>query len=612
MSSRIEAYGFVGNTRTAALISELGAIDWLCMPRFDSEACFAALLGVDQHGTWSIRPTARVHSREQRYRGETLILETDVVVAGGVVRLIEFMPVGERSEVIRIVQGLDGEVPMHMVLLPRFAYGAQKPWLTPVESGCQFVAGPDALVVRGPVAMHESDSGIVSNFTVKQGERVGLRMTWYPSNEPPPEVTADLDAELSACERFWLEWSARCAYEGEWRDAVVRSLITLKGLTYAPTGAVVAAPTLGLPEEIGGVRNWDYRFCWVRDATLTLHAMMLGGYIEEASAFRDWLLRAAAGSLKEMQIMYGIDGSRRLTEFELPWLPGYESSKPVRAGNAASEQFQLDIYGELLGAVYQARQLGLPPHPESFRTLEEVVRFVAAFWQQPDDGIWEVRGGRRHFTHSKVMAWVAIDRAARLLEANNGGGSSRWELLQWLYALRERIHEDVLQRGFHPGVNAFTQFYGSEVVDASVLIIPHLGFLPATDPRMRGTVDAVERTLLRDGFVLRYDTGHGVDGLAGDEGPFLACSFWLGDNYALTGQIDKAEELFERLLALRTPLGLLSEEYDTRRRRLIGNFPQGFSHLALISSAHILSVAKERLERGVAETRVGDRLQPHP
>jgi len=612
MSSRIESYGFVGNTRTAALISSAGAVDWLCMPRFDSEACFAALLGFDQHGTWSIRPTSRVRGRQQRYRGETLILETDLVIEGGAVRLIEFMPVGDRSEIIRIVEGLEGEVPMHMIVSPRFGYGADRPWLTPIDGGCQFVAGPDALVIRGPVAMHESDAGIVSNFTVKRGERVDLRLAWHPSNEARPAVIADADEELVACERFWLEWSGRCAYQGRWRDAVVRSLLTLKGLTYAPTGAVVAAPTLGLPEELGGVRNWDYRFCWVRDATLTLHALMLGGYIDEAGAFRDWLMRAAAGSPRGMQLMYKIDGARRLTEFELPWLPGYEASAPVRAGNAAYEQFQLDIYGELLGAAYQARQLGLPPHPDSFRTIEEVVRFVAGSWQRPDDGIWEVRGGRKHFTHSKVMAWVAIDRAARLLEESPKEEASRWELLQWLYALRERIHEDVMQHGFHRGVNSFTQSYGSEVVDASLLMIPLLGFLPATDPRMVGTVEAVERTLLRDGFVLRYDTGHGVDGLAGDEGAFLACSFWLCDNYALAGHIDKAEEMFERLLALRTPLGLLAEEYDPSRRRLIGNYPQGFSHLALISSAHTLSVVKDRLERAVAGKPEGDRPHPQP
>jgi GH15 family glucan-1,4-alpha-glucosidase len=599
MASRIEDYGFISSTQTGALISKTGALDWLCMPRFDSDACFAALLGFDRHGTWWIEPTAGVRRRRQRYRGDTLILESDIVCDGGSVRLTEFMPVpqarNERSEVIRMIDGVQGEVPMRMFLSTRFGYGANRPWAIRVEGGFRLVAGPDSIVLRGPIEMNASGADVVSYFPVKRGDRIGLTLTWYPSHEAEPEAS-DVDAELERCERFWLEWAGRCAYQGTWRDAVVRSLITLKGLTYAPTGAIVAAPTTGLPEDLGGVRNWDYRFCWVRDATLTLHAMMLGGYIDEAREFRDWLLRAAAGAPSEMQIMYKIDGSRRLTEYELPWLPGYEDSKPVRVGNAAYDQFQLDVYGELLGAVYQARQLGLPPHPESLRTLEEVVRFVARTWQQPDDGIWEVRGGRKHFTHSKVMAWVAIDRATRIIEQNGDNGGSHSELLQWLRALRERIHEEIMQRAFHPKVNAFTQHYGAEVVDASALLIPHSGLLPATDPRMLGTVAAVERTLLHDGLVLRYSTEHGVDGLAGSEGAFLACSFWLCDNYALSGQIEKAEELFEKLLALRTPLGLLSEEYDAARNRLVGNFPQGFSHLALISSANTIGLAKKNFQ----------------
>jgi GH15 family glucan-1,4-alpha-glucosidase len=600
MASHLEDYGFIGNTRTAALISKRGTLDWLCLPRFDSEACFAALLGFDEHGTWSIAPTIPVRERRQRYRGETLILETDVRCDGGTVRCTELMPIGERSDVIRIVEGIEGQVPMQMILAPRFGYGAHRPWATPVAGGFRYVAGRDALVARGPVALRESMGQVLSTFTVKKGDRIGFTLTWYPSHEPEP-APIDVEKELVRCERFWVEWSGRCAYQGGWRDAVVRSLITLKGLTYAPTGAIVAAPTMGLPEELGGVRNWDYRYCWVRDATLTLHALMLGGYTDEAAAFGDFLLRAVAGAPSEMQIMYTIDGARRMTEFELPWLPGYEDSRPVRAGNAAHDQFQLDIYGELLGAVYQARRLGLAPNPAASRTLAEVVRFVAGAWQRPDDGIWEVRGGRRHFTHSKVMAWMAVDRATRVLEQNRDRGDANAELVQWLRALRERIHEDVTQRGFDPKINAFTQYYGGSAVDASALLIPHVGFLPATDPRVTGTVAAVERTLLRDGLVLRYGTEHGVDGLAGSEGPFLACSFWLCDNYAFTGQIEKAEELFTRLLALRTPLGLLAEEYDTVHRRLIGNFPQGFSHLALIATANTLTIARDpRRDRSYA------------
>jgi GH15 family glucan-1,4-alpha-glucosidase len=591
MPSRIEDYGFIGNTRTAALVSSTGGLDWLCCPRFDSEACFAALLGTDEHGTWSVAPSLPVRERRQRYRDETLILETEVICDGGAVRLIDFMPIGERSEVIRVVEGVAGEVPMRMVLAPRFGYGAYDPWVTRAEDGWRFVCGPDALVARGPVTVTEIDGHVVSEFTIRPGQRIGLTLTWHASHEPVPSAV-DAEEELRRCEQLWRRWSGRCTYRGEWRDAVVRSLITLKGLAYAPTGAIVAAPTLGLPEELGGGRNWDYRFCWIRDATLTLHALMLGGYLHEAYAFRDWLMRAAAGGPpSELQIMYDLEGSRRLTEFELPWLPGYEGSRPVRAGNAAYDQFQLDVYGELLGAVYQARQLGLEPHPESFRMLDELVRFVADAWQEPDDGIWEVRGGRRHFTHSKVMAWVAADRAARLLE-ETGDERTAASLLGWARDLRARIHEDILQHGFDPELNALTQSYGSKAIDASILLIPRVGFLSATDPRMLGTVEAVERTLVQDGVVHRYRTDEGVDGLAGSEGAFLACSFWLCDNYALAGKRDQAEALFERLLALRTPLGLLSEEYDPGSKRLIGNFPQGFSHLALISSANTLSASR--------------------
>jgi GH15 family glucan-1,4-alpha-glucosidase len=588
MASKIEDYGLIGNTHTAALVSTSGSVDWLCAPRFDSDACFASLIGYDEHGQWALRPTVAVRERRQRYRGDTLILETDVVCDGGAVRLIDFMPPAEdRCDVIRIVEGLEGEVPLEMLLDVRFGYGAHTPWIAKLADGFSFTAGPDSVLIRGAVAMERSKRGVRAYFTVKKGNRVALQLNWHPSHLPdPPEL--DALRELQRTEKIWLDWSARCTYKGRWRDAVLRSLITLKALTYAPTGGIVAAPTTSLPEELGGVRNWDYRFCWLRDSSLTLSALMIGGYIKEATGFRDWLMRAAAGDPAEAQIMYDISGNRRLTEFELDWLPGYEGSKPVRVGNAASGQFQLDIYGEVMSVIYLARKMGMAAREEGLGPLVELINFVGQAWQRPDDGIWEVRGGRRHFTYSKVMAWVAIDRMVRIVEEFGWGGDVLQKMLPHWRALRERIHEEVCQRGFHPGVGAFTQSYGSEVLDASVLLIPSMGFLPADDPRMLGTIRAIERNLLRDGFVLRYETKHQVDGLPGTEGAFLACSFWLADNYALAGRIDDAEKLFERLLSLRNPLGLLSEEYDPILRRQIGNFPQGFSHLALIASAQTL------------------------
>jgi GH15 family glucan-1,4-alpha-glucosidase len=594
MASRIEDYGLIGNTRTAALVSKSGSIDWLCLPDFDSDACLASLVGFDEHGTWSIAPTVAVRARTQRYRGDTLILETLVECDGGAVQLTELMPIGS-PDVIRIVECVEGEVPMEMRLFARFGYGAYKPWTTKSERGFRLVAGPDALIVAGDVEMRADDRGIVSYFTMKKGDRRSFRLSWFASRDadPKPMSDDDIDDAVDRCDSFWQEWSGRCTYQGEWRNEVLRSLITLKGMTYAPTGAIVAAPTLGLPEELGGVRNWDYRFCWVRDASMTLHALMLGGYIDEATAFRDWLLRAAAGDSRNLQIMYAIDGRRRLTEVELPWLPGYESSRPVRAGNAAHDQFQLDVYGEVIAATYQARQMGLAPREDAFDAARELMQFVASAWQRPDDGIWEVRGGRRHFTYSKVMAWVAIDRCVKLLEQNHRKGAPLApDIIPYLHGLRARIHEEVCALGFNPKVNAFTQSYGGEALDASVLLIPRVGFLPADDPRVIGTVAAVEKELLVDGFVLRYRTEGGVDGLPGTEGAFLPCSFWLADNYALQGRIEEAEELFTRLVSLCNPLGLLAEEYDAPRRRLIGNFPQAFSHLALISSVHTLSLAK--------------------
>jgi GH15 family glucan-1,4-alpha-glucosidase len=515
-----------------------------------------------------------------------MILETEFVCDGGVVRLIDFMPVGSRCDVVRIAEGVDGEVPLEMLLNVRFGYGADAPLITNKGDGTYFMAGPDAIVLRSPLNLQHIGPRASAYFHVKKGERIPIQLTWFPSHEKSPEAI-DVEKALASTESFWREWAGRCTYQGRWRDAVLRSMITLKAMTYAPTGAIVAAPTTSLPEEIGGVRNWDYRFCWLRDASLTLESLMIGGYIDEASGFRDWLMRAVAGDPPDLQIMYNLFGGRRLTEFELDWLPGYEGSKPVRAGNAASGQFQLDIYGEATSAVYMARKMGITSAAElGWPVLEKIIAFMEDAWQHPDDGIWEVRGGRRHFTHSKVMAWVFFDRAVKSIDELGLGGEESRKMLPHLSALRDRIHGEICTRGFNPRVRAFTQSYGSEVLDASVLVIPHYGFLPATDPRMRSTVAAIEKDLLRDGFVLRYDTRHGTDGLPGSEGAFLACTFWLADNYAFSGRIQEAEKLFERLLSLRNHLGLLSEEYDPKLQRQIGNFPQAFSHLALILTAH--------------------------
>jgi GH15 family glucan-1,4-alpha-glucosidase len=598
MASRIEDYGLIGNTRTAALVSRSGSIDWLCTPRFDSDACFSALIGYDEHGSWSIRPTVAVREARQRYRDETLILETEFVCDGGAIRITDFMPISggeERSDVVRIVEGLEGEVPIEMLLDVRFGYGADLPWITPSPEGLLFIAGPSALILRGPGEPIGDGTRVSAILPVRKGDRIPFQLASYASHEDPPDAF-DPALVLAETDRFWRAWANRCTYQGRWRDLIVRSLITLKAMTYAPTGSIVAAPTTSLPEELGGVRNWDYRYCWLRDSSLTLDALMVGGYVDEARAFRDWLLRTVAGDPASLQIMYDIAGARRLTEFELPWLPGYEGSKPVRVGNAASGQFQLDVYGEALAAIYAGRRMGMTGRHDAWPAARALIQFISKAWQRPDDGIWEVRGGRRHFTHSKVMAWVAIDRAYRLIdEFGIGGGASEdgRALLPHLSALRERIHAEVCGRGFNPKVGAFTQSYGSENLDASVLVIPHYGFLPAHDPRMVGTVAAIEKGLMRDGFVLRYATESGADGLPGTEGAFLACSFWLAENYAYAGRIDEAEALFDRLLGLRNHLGLYSEEYDPKLQRQIGNFPQAFTHLAFISTAHVIEAVRQ-------------------
>jgi GH15 family glucan-1,4-alpha-glucosidase len=588
MASRIEDYGLIGNMHTAALVSRSGSIDWLPAPHFDSDALFASLVGYDQHGAWSLRPTTAIREARQRYRDNTLILETEFACEGGAVRITDFMPlVKNRCTLVRILEGLEGQVQMEMLVNVRFGYGAYSPWITRDGDGTRFVGGPDAVALRAPLQFEREGTVVTAFIDVRKGERIPFQLDWYPSQEDAPPAL-DAGQALAETDSFWRQWADRCAYKGQWRDAVVRSLLTLKALTYAPTGGIVAAPTTSLPEAIGGVRNWDYRYCWLRDTSLTIHALLIGGYVDEARDFRDWLLRASAGSPEDMQIMYDVRGARRLSELDLDWLPGYEGSKPVRIGNAASVQFQLDVYGEVLSSLYTARKMGMQSREDTWPPFFSLIDHVERVWQQPDDGIWEVRGGRRHFTHSKMMAWVAIDRSAKAIEELGMGGAEGRKILPHLRSLRERIHAEVCERGFNPRIGAFTQSYGGDLLDASVLLMPHYGFLPGDDPRMKGTVAAIEKTLLRDGFVLRYATEHGTDGLPGTEGAFLACSFWLADNYAFAGRVDEAEELFQRLINLRNHLGLVAEEYDPKLQRQVGNFPQGFSHLALIFTAHLL------------------------
>jgi GH15 family glucan-1,4-alpha-glucosidase len=600
MTAPLEHYGLIGDATTIALISRSGSIDWLCLPRIDSDACFAQLLGSNEHGYWSIRPAAKVRSIDQHYEPDTLILETDVTCDSGRVRIIDFMPFHSRHDLIRIVCGLDGEVPIHCDLSVRFAYGKLQPWIQCDGNHARLLSGPDALAFDSPVPITPDWDGrrLEANFTVRAGERLAFSLEYFPSHEPPTRQPVDAENALQKTRAFWREWASRCQYRGRWRDAVVRSLLTLKALTHEPTGGIVAAPTTSLPEELGGVRNWDYRFCWLRDSTLTLDALLRAGYLDEAEAWRDWLMRAAAGSPSQIQIMYGVAGEHRLTEEELPWLPGYESSRPVRIGNGAYNQFQLDAYGEVINALYDARVKGLPPHPMAADMLLTMVDFVERNWQRPDEGIWEIRGDKQlHFTHSKLLAWVAVDRALRMYEELGVGKDHLMEkrLPRWR-ALREEIRESILTRGFNPRVGAFTQSYGSDALDASVLLIPHMGFLPATDPRMLSTVAAVERDLTWDGLVLRYSTETGVDGLAGHEATFLICSFWLVDNYAMSGRLDDAEAYLDRLVSLASPLGLLAEEYHPTLHRQLGNFPQAFSHIGLINSAYIIEEMRAKRE----------------
>ncbi|MFD7015591.1 glycoside hydrolase family 15 protein [Streptomyces sp. NPDC059161] len=586
-TQRIEDYALIGDLQTAALVGRDGSVDWLCLPRFDSASCFAALLGDEDNGHWRIAPTEAGHAgrcARRRYLDESLILESVWETRTGTVKVLDFMPQRDQApDVVRIVEGVSGTVEMGSVLRLRFDYGHVVPWIRRSEGHRVAVAGPDSVWLRSnpEVKTWGQHMSTRSSFTVGEGEKVAFVLTWHPSHEPRPDLCDPYEA-LEESLADWQEWAARCRYQGPYRDAVVRSLITLKALTYAPTGGIVAAATTSLPEEIGGVRNWDYRYCWLRDSTLTLEALLSAGYLEEAGQWRDWLLRAVAGDPADLQIMYGLAGERRLPEAELPWLKGYLGSSPVRVGNAAVEQLQLDVYGEVADSLFLAREAGLHSQPHAWSIQLSLLGFLEARWREPDEGLWEVRGPRRHFVHSKVMAWVAADRAVRTLEAEPTlhGDVERWR------RMRDEVHREVCEKGFDPVRGTFTQAYGSTELDAATLLIPRLGFLPPDDPRVVGTVEAVRAELAASGFVRRYSTDSTtVDGLPGGEGTFLVCSFWLADALRLTGREEEARELFERLLALRNDLGLLAEEYDPVAGRQVGNFPQAFSHIGLVATA---------------------------
>ncbi|MCX5556640.1 glycoside hydrolase family 15 protein [Streptomyces sp. NBC_00038] len=584
MQRRIEDYALIGDEQTAALVGRDGSVDWLCLPRFDSAACFAALLGGDEHGHWRMAPKGAGDCTRRAYRPDTLVLDTEWDTDEGSVRVTDLMPQRDRSpDLVRIVEGLSGRVTMRGLLRLRFDYGLVVPWMRRADGHRVAVAGPDAVWLRSEPPVHTwgKDFRTHSEFTVAEGEKVAFVLTWHPSHRPRPPLCDPFEA-LRVSVEDWQAWSARCRYDGPHRDIVMRSLITLKALTYEPTGGIVAAPTTSLPEELGGVRNWDYRYCWLRDSTLTLGALLSAGYHEEAEAWRDWLLRAVAGDPADLQIMYGLSGERRLTEYEIPWLPGFARSSPVRIGNDAVNQLQLDVYGEVIDSLSLARSSGMPVKPHMWRVQVALMEFLRTAWRQPDEGIWEVRGPRRHFVYSKVMAWVAADRAVRALEDDPrlGGDLNGWR------AMRDEVHQEVCERGYDPERNTFTQSYGSRELDASLLLIPRVGFLPPDDPRVIGTVDAVRDELGHSGFLRRYSVEESeVDGLPGGEGTFLACSFWLAEALHLTGRTREARELFERLVALANDVGLLAEEYDPLAGRQLGNFPQAFSHIGLVSTA---------------------------
>ncbi len=593
---RIEDYGLIGDGRTAALVGRNGSIDWLCWPRFDSASCFAALLGDGRHGFWAIAPQEGARQSRRGYRGDTMVLETVFETEEGEFAVIDFMAARQPgSSVVRIVEGRRGTSRVQMRLRLRFDYGASAPWVTRLEDGTGIVAvaGPNLVVLRAGMELQGEDSSTVADFALRAGERRSFVLSYGPSHlEPPPPI--DAEQALRDTEAAWHGWSGRCTYQGRRREAVVRSLLVLRALIYAETGGIVAAPTTSLPECLGGERNWDYRYCWIRDATLSLTALMAGGYLEEAKAWRDWLQRAVAGSPEDLQLMYGVAGERRLDEWVVHSLPGYENSAPVRIGNAASGQLQLDVWGEMMDTLHLAREGGLASPPPAWALQSRALTHLETIWHEPDDGIWEMRGGRRHFTHSKVMAWVAFDRMIR--DAEKYGLEApldRWR------TVRDEIHRTVCEKGFDPELGSFTQSFGSKDLDASLLLIPSVGFLPVGDPRVAGTIAAVERELLHGGFVLRYRTESGHDGLPAGEGVFLPCSFWLADAWLLQGREEEANALVDRLLALRNDLGLLSEEYDVRAGRLVGNFPQAFSHLTLVRtvlSLHEHAPVRDKLE----------------
>jgi GH15 family glucan-1,4-alpha-glucosidase len=586
MAAPIEDYALIGDTHTAALVSREGSIDWLCLPRFDSPACFAALLGDRSNGHWRLAPAGPVREVRRRYQGDTLVLETEYQTDDGMVRVVDCMPPRQANpDVARIVEGVRGRVPMRMELTIRFDYGSIVPWVRHIDGALHAIAGPDSVWLRTPVPVHGENWTTLADFTVAEGERAPFMLTWHASHRPAPRRIDPVRA-LDDTDAWWGEWASGIDYSGGWQDAVIRSLLTLKALTYAPTGGIVAAPTTSLPEQLGGVRNWDYRYCWLRDATFTLSALMLAGLGDEAKAWREWLMRAVAGQPRQMQILYGVAGERRITEQELDWLAGYQGSRPVRVGNAAVNQFQLDVYGEVMDTLHLGRHIGLESDETAWDFQRALLEFLESNWREPDEGIWEIRGPRRHFTHSKVMAWVALDRAIKAVELlGHDGPVDRWR------GIRRELHDEVCREGYDSERDTFVQYYGADHLDASLLQIPLVGFLPADDPRVKGTVAAIQRELTVDGLVHRYppEESQPVDGLPPGEGTFLACTFWLADNLALMGRRDEALAIFERLLTLRNDVGLLAEEFDPASGRQLGNFPQAFSHVALVNAANYLS-----------------------
>ena len=603
MPSRIEDYALIGDCETAALVSRDGSIDWLCWPDFSSSACFAALLGTEKHGYWKICPAGDGWKSSRKYRDHTLILETVFENESGAARLIDFMPIRARnSDVVRIVEGIRGSIDLCMALSLRFDYGRTVPWVTAIDDGIRAIAGPSLAVLHSSVPVHGENLHTAAEFTIADGERAWFTLTYGESFRPDPRPISAEEA-LRDTVHFWSHWSSRLQYEGDYAEAVERSLITLKAMTFRPTGGIVAAMTTSLPESIGGSRNWDYRYCWLRDTTFTLLSMITAGYYDEAAAWGDWLLRAIAGSPDQVQIMYGLKGDRQLVEWEVDWLPGYEGSRPVRIGNAASSQIQLDIYGELLDTFFHSLHGLGHSRAGGFRVLMLLLDHLETIWQRPDEGIWETRGGREQFTHSKVMAWVAFDRAILIAKKLRCKAPlEKWE------KIRDTIHEEICRKAFNPDKNTFVQYYGGTQLDAALLLMPLVGFLPATDRRVRSTIEAIERNLISGGFVMRYDTAKVHDGLPPGEGVFLACSFWMVSALKAIGRVDDARTLFNRLLAVRNDLGLLSEEYDVERHRLVGNFPQAFSHIALVNAAFDL----ERPDQPHHRSRHHAGLAPRP